>query len=139
VNNLRTFPHRDLDHANDRVVVEEPDTKKLQKLLGTLIDATNSLSRTSRDREIKIRNFRSDRLELIDDLIVVLEDRGSQYIANSYDTEQYGIGYSPDTAISDLCSTIEDYYDLLTEEEEQLGEPLRDHLRYLRSILRARG
>jgi hypothetical protein len=137
VSNLKPFYNPHLDDTHD-TGAEAPDTEKLQQLLGNLIDATSSLSRTPHDREIKIRNFRSERLELIDDLIIVIEDRDGQYIASSYDTGQYGIGHSPDAAISNLCSVIEDYYDLLVEDEERLGEYPKAHLRYLRSILRER-
>jgi hypothetical protein len=90
-------------------------------------------------REVRIRNFRSERLDLVDDLVVVLEERSGQYIANSYDTGQYGYGLSPDDALQHLCSVIEDYYDLLVEDEGRLSQPLQAHLRYLRSILRERG
>lgn len=89
-------------------------------------------------QEIRIRNFRSDRLELVEELIVVLEEREGEYIANSYDTGQYGHGYSPDEAIEHLCSVLEDYYDLLREDEGHLSPSLNAHLRYLRSVLRER-
>jgi hypothetical protein len=134
--NIRSFrkPHPEAQH--DRAP-EAPDTEKLQHLLSVL-NAASQAKPVARDREIRIRNFRSDRLELLDDLIIVLEERGDQYLANSYDTGQYGIGYSPDAAIQDLCSVLEDYYDLLAEDEERLSESLKAHLRYLRSILRER-
>ncbi|HZF07702.1 MAG TPA: hypothetical protein VFE33_02830 [Thermoanaerobaculia bacterium] len=137
MSNLRTFPNPHSDDEHDSSVPEKPDSEKLQRLLGNLIDATSSLPQR-RDREIRIRNFRSDRLELIDDLNVIMEDRDGQYIANSYDTGQYGHGFSPDDAIYNLCSVLEDYYDLLIEDEERLSEPLKAHLRYLRATLRTR-
>ena len=90
-------------------------------------------------QEIRIRNFRSDRLELAEELIVILEEREGEYIANSYDTGQYGHGYSPDEAIEHLCSVLEDYYDLLGEDEGHLSPPLSAHLRYFRSILHIAG
>ncbi len=133
------FPH--FDNLQDHAVPENPDPEKLQKLLSQLVEATSSLSSSTpppRDREIPVRNFRSDRYELTEALIVVMEERDGQYIANSYDTGQYGHGYSPDDAIQHLCSVLEDYYELLSDEEGRLSEGLRSHLRYLRSILRIR-
>jgi predicted RNase H-like HicB family nuclease len=138
VNNLKQFRHPELDRV-DEPVATGPDAEKLQRLLGQLVEATSGLgSQAPRDREVRIRNFRSERMELLDDLIIVIEQRGNQYVATSYDTGQYGHGYSPDDAIQELCSAIEDYHDLLTEDEERLSPHLQAHLRYLRSILRER-
>lgn len=136
---LKQFRHPELDRVEEPVA-SGPDAEKLQKLLGQLVEATSmgGASQPSQDREIRIRNFRSERMELLDELLVVIEQRGDQYVATSYDTGQYGHGYSPDDALQDLCSVIEDYYDLLTEDEERLGPHLQGHLRYLRSILRER-
>jgi len=129
--------HSDLGHEAEVRPPEKPDIEKLQRLLGEMLDSTiSAVRKPERDREIRIRNFRSDRFKLIDDLIVVIEARGDQYIANSYDTGQYGIGSSPDSAIHDLCSVLEDYYDLLTEDENCLSTHLSLHLQYLNSILR---
>lgn len=118
---------------------EAPDNEKLKRLLAGVFEALSQRSESNRREHIvPIRNFRSDRLELTEELIVALEEREGQYVATSYDTGQYGHGYSPDDAIEDLCSVIEDYYDLLLEDEERLSEQLKGHLRYLRSILRER-
>jgi hypothetical protein len=91
-----------------------------------------------KSKAIHLRNFRSERLELIDDLVVFLEERDDAYLANSYDTGQYGYGHSPDDAIQHLCSVLEDYYGLLLEDEGRLSSGLEGHLRYLKSILRER-
>lgn len=84
-----------------------------------------------------IRNFRSEKYALIDDLAVMLEETEDGYIARSYDTGQYGIGVSSDDAIQHLCSVLEDYYELLREERGNLSRPLEAHLRYLDSVLKA--
>jgi hypothetical protein len=136
MNNLAHFPEPS-DHKEQ--VSEAPDQETLQRLLGELVGALNPRPQQRGDREIRIRNFRSERLELVDDLVIVLEDRDGQYVANSYDTGQYGHGYSPDMAIHELCSVVEDYYDLLLEDEDRLNDHLAAHLRYLKSILRVRG
>jgi hypothetical protein len=132
------LPFRHLDHLHDQPVPENPDPEKLQRLLGLLVDATSSLLKEPRYYEVRIRNFRSGRLKLVDDLIVLIEDYGDQFAANSYDTGQYGFGYSPDDAIQHLCSVLEDYYDLLLEDEGHLSPPLEAHLRYLEAILQER-
>lgn len=139
MNNVRDFPFIHSEHEDEQSEVPtQPDTEKLQRLLEELLDATSSFARERQSREFKIRNFRSARFELIDDLLVVLEEQGNHYIANSYDTGQYGYGYSPDDAIGHLCCVLEEYYDLLVEDEKQLSAPLLSHLRYLRSMLRER-
>jgi hypothetical protein len=86
---------------------------------------------------VHIRNFRSEKYGLIDDLVVMLEETEDGYIARSYDTGQYGIGVSSDDAIQHLCSVLEDYYEILKEEQENLSRPLESHLRYLDSVLKA--
>jgi hypothetical protein len=87
------------------------------------------------DRTVRIRNFRSDKYKLNSDLIVNIEQEGDQFLACSYDTDQYGHGYSSEDAIQHLCSVLEDYYELLQEDRDSLSGPLQSHLRYLESIL----
>lgn len=82
-----------------------------------------------------VRNFRSKTYRLIDDLAVSIEETADGFIARSYDTGQYGWGMSPDDAISNLCGTLEDYYEILQEERDSLSVTLEAHLRYLDSIL----
>ena len=82
-----------------------------------------------------MRNFRSATYRLCEDLAVSIEEAGPEYVAASYDTGQYGHGPSPEDAIEDLCRTLEGYYELLVEEEPNLGRQPAQHLRYLRSIL----
>jgi hypothetical protein len=86
-------------------------------------------------REVRLRRFHSNRLELTEELTVFLEERDGEHIASSQDTGQYGHGYSPDDAIQSLCSVLEDYYELLQEDEDHLSPPLAEHLRFLRSVL----
>jgi len=137
--NLHAFgnPYDDHDEAGPEELIA-PDNEKLQKLVAELVEATSAKPKIVHEKEIRIRNFRSERLALTEDLIVVLEERDGDYLANSYDTGQYGYGYSPDGAIEHLCSVLEDYFDLLTEDEGRLSPQLDSHLRYLKSILRER-
>ena len=141
-NNLALFPkrHHHDDHMDGQPAEDRPsaDPQELHRLLSHLVESISSAPRTSLYREIRLHNLRSERYELTDDLLVVLEERDGQYIANSYDTGQYGHGYSPDDAIQHLGSVIEDYYDLLLEDESRLGQNLQAHLRYLQSIIRER-
>jgi hypothetical protein len=141
-NNLVPFPGKHSDHADEQAEsasANPPNPEELQRLLGQLAEAISQpLVEAKGSQEVTIRNFRSERLELIDDLMVVIEERAGQYIANSFDTGQYGHGYSPDMAIFHLCSVIEDYYELLLEDEGHLGPILESHLTYLRTILRVR-
>jgi predicted RNase H-like HicB family nuclease len=137
MNDLAFFPNREHDHKEDSDS-KSPDPEELLRLLGPLVDAIGPRARRSA-QELRIRNFRSDKYQLLDDLIVFLEERGGgEYVATSYDTGQYGHGYSPDSALQNLCSVLEDYYELLLEDEGHLSQRLNAHLRYLRSILRVR-
>lgn len=131
-------PNQHLSHTENSSVPERPDPEKLQRLLGQLVDALTPLAGRRGYHELRIRNFRSDKYALEDELIILLEERDGQYVANSFDTGQYGQGYSPDDAIQHLCSVLEDYYELLLEDDGHLSLPLAAHLRYLRSVLRAR-
>jgi hypothetical protein len=87
---------------------------------------------------VHIRNFRSDKYHLTEDLIVTIDVEKGQVVASSYDTDQYGYGPSPELAIEHLCAVLEDYYDLLQEDRGRLSPRLESHLRYLDSILAPR-
>jgi hypothetical protein len=89
------------------------------------------------ERHVHIRNFRSDKYKLVEDLAVAIEETGVVFIARSFDTGQYGTGVSVDDSIEHLCSVLETYYELLQEERENLSRPLASHLRYLDAILRS--
>jgi hypothetical protein len=89
------------------------------------------------ERWVRIRNFRSDKYRLMDELLIMVQDAGDGYIARSYDTGQYGCGVSSDDAIESLCAVLEDYYEILREERGKLSRPLESHLRYLDSVLKA--
>lgn len=138
MSNVKNFPnkflHPDPDH--DERTPEAPDIEKLQRLLGEMTAGFSQ--RAAREREVRIRNFRSSRFELEDDLLVVLEEQDDYCIATSYDTGQYGYGFSAEDAIYHLCSVLEDYYDLLLEDQGHLSARLESHLRYLRRVLRER-
>ena len=136
MSNIRQFRHP--PHHNEEVATPA-DTQRLQKLIRDVMEETSSSPAISTEKEVRLRNFRSAKYELSDDLFILLEEReGGEYIATSFDTGQYGHGYSPDAAIQHLCSVLEDYYELLLEDEGHLSERLEGHLRYLRSILRVR-
>ncbi|HEX4966190.1 MAG TPA: hypothetical protein VF173_35605 [Thermoanaerobaculia bacterium] len=135
---LKMVPRQHPNHSQDEQVVGGPNLEELQRLLGDLFKSGAPLPATRGEKEIRIRNFRSDRFELTDDLLIAIEERGDEYVATSYDTGQYGIGYSPEDSIQDLCSVLEEYFDVLAEDEERLGRDLKVHLVYLRSILRER-
>ena len=140
--NVKQFRHADYDRKEKepQQVLGEQDREQLRGLLGQALDALSAhhSSRTP-ERGIRIRNFRSEKYQLTEDLLVVLEERGDgEYVASSYDTDQYGHGYSPDAAIDHLCSVLESYYDLLLEDQGHLSKRLDGHLRYLKQILRER-
>jgi hypothetical protein len=89
-------------------------------------------------RTVHIRNFRSDKYRLTEDLLVSLEEVNGQVVASSYDTDQYGYGPTAELAIQHLCAVLEDYYDLLQEDRGRLSPRLESHLWYLDSILASR-
>jgi len=137
-NNVAIFPSPHPDHEDEARSQPSPDPEELQRVFGQLVEALSPRARVQNEREIRIRNFRSTRLELVDHLIIVLEEHQDHYVAHSYDSGQYGYGFSPDDAIVHLCSVLEDYYDLLLEDEGHLSPRLEFHLVYLRTILRER-
>jgi hypothetical protein len=89
-------------------------------------------------RTIRLRNFRSDKYRLTEDLVVTIEEEGDEVIASSYDTDQYGYGPNAELAIEHLCAVLDDYYELLLEDRGKLSPRLESHLRYLESIIASR-
>lgn len=89
-------------------------------------------------RTVHIRNFRSDRYRLAEDLVVAIDEEKGQVVASSYDTDQYGYGLTAELAVEHLCAVLEDYYELLQEDRGKLSPRLESHLRYLDSILAPR-
>ncbi|HKI05876.1 MAG TPA: hypothetical protein VKK31_28100 [Thermoanaerobaculia bacterium] len=89
-------------------------------------------------RTVHIRNFRSDRYRLTEDLAVAIDGENGQVVASSYDTDQYGYGPTAELAIEHLCAVLEDYYELLLEDQGRLSPRLESHLRYLESVLAPR-
>jgi len=87
------------------------------------------------DRIAHLRNLRSDRYRLKDDLVISISEEDDGFVARSFDLGQYGCGPSTDDAIDHLCSVVEDYFDLLQEERDGLSRQLTSHLRYLEFIL----
>jgi hypothetical protein len=69
--NLVRFPNPGADHEDDDGAQKSPDPQELQRAFGQLINALSSRPKARTDREIRIRNFRSARFELTQDLIVV--------------------------------------------------------------------
>lgn len=118
-------------HAAEEDLQPEAEIENLKKVF-----AAAKEPRRSEVITVRLRNFRSEKYILVQDLIVSLERIDDQFLACSYDTDQYGHGFCPEDAIGHLCSVLEDYYDLLQEEEANLSAPLGAHLRYLNSILR---
>jgi len=135
VNSVHQFP---IPHPAEGPDEPAPGPEDFKRLVGLLVDAVGSVPRARSEREITVRNFRSSRFELAEPMAVTLEEIDGQHLATSYDTGQYGHGFSPDEALHHLCSVLEDYYGLLLEDEGRLSPWLEGHLRYLRAILRER-
>lgn len=117
---------------------DPPTFEELQEAVGRLVGLAGSARRERHEREYRLRNFRSEKHKLTDDLIVVIEEIDGQFVASSLDTDQYGHGFSQEDAIQSLCEVIEEYYEVLQEEEGRLAPALESHLRYLRDILEER-
>lgn len=115
-----------------------PNVEELVSAARNFASAHPYQSSSPRSREIRIDNFRSDRYKLLSPLVAYLENQSDYFVAESFDTNQYGEGFSPEDAITMLCEMIEDYYELLIEDERILGRIPKGHLRYLRSILAER-
>jgi predicted RNase H-like HicB family nuclease len=133
MNNLAYFE----DHPRK----PNPQEEKLEpEVLSRILSELGAMARSAPVSDVQvfpIRNFRSDNYRLKGELVVVLEEQDGQYVASSYDTNQYGYGDSPDEAITHLCSAIETYYEILLEDEGRLTPALDTNLRYLRSELEA--
>ncbi len=121
---------------------KRPDIEpaELKSMVKQLVDSASATTRqlTRATQNVRIRNFRSEKYKLVEDLLVSVEQEGDQYFAASFDTGQYGYGMSPDDAIAHLCVVVEDYFELLLEDEARLSPHLSTHLIYLKDILAER-
>jgi hypothetical protein len=106
--------------------------------LREMLDRARKDGYVPHERTIHIRNFRSDKYALRDDLVITLEEHGDDFVARCYDLGQYGCGISSDAAIADLCSVLEEYYEILREDRGKLSKRLAGHLSYLDTILGGR-
>ena len=132
------WDERALDPHGDEARTLAPDAEALASATEALLESLSRHAQTTQSRVVRIRNFRSTRYRLVEDLLVTIEEeQEGTYLAWSYDTGQYGLGHSPDDAIDHLCSVLEEYYDLLDEERGSLSPSLASHLAYLDSILEA--
>lgn len=132
------FPQTSDPHR-EPVDIGMPDVERLQEGLKTLAHVLASRRRQEpQERECRLRNFRSDRYRLKDDLLITIEERNGEFVTTSLDTDQYGHGFSQEDAIQSLCEVIEEYYETLQDEEGSLAPALNSHLRYLRDILEER-
>jgi predicted RNase H-like HicB family nuclease len=130
------FPPRDDPHREPADA--SPNLEQLQEGLQTLTEALATKRHITSEREHHLRNFRSARYRLKDDLVITIEERGDQFVTSSVDLDQYGHGFSQEDAIQALCEVIEEYYEVLLEEEGRLSAILESHLRYLRDVLEDR-
>lgn len=103
-----------------------------------VVAAIRQESQSGSEALVRIKNFRSPRLRLREELLVHFEREGPVFVAWSHDTGQYGSGFCVDDAIQNLCEIIEDYYDLLEEESGALAPRLASHRRFLHDVLEPR-
>lgn len=92
---------------------------------------------TSLGKTIHIKNLRSNRYRLKEEIPIYLAEENDSAAAIWYDIGQYGTGPSEEDAIQDLCETIVDYFELLTN-EQNLSEQLQSHHQFLLSIIETR-
>lgn len=85
-------------------------------------------------KTVYVSSLRSPRFRLRSPLPVFLEEENGQVTAVAYDIGQYAVGVSEHDAISDLCSTIVEYF-LLLSEGEPLSSELEQHRRVLNSLI----
>lgn len=92
---------------------------------------------TSPEKTIHIKNLRTNRYRLKEEIPVFLTEENDSAVAIWYDIGQYGTGASEEDAIQDLCETIVEYFELLTNEQNLSGQ-LQSHHQFLLSILETR-
>ena len=91
-------------------------------------------SGTTLGKTIHIKNLRSDRYRLKEEIPIFLAEENDASVAIWYDIGQFGTGPSEEDAIQDLCETIVEYFELL-KYEQNLSEQLQSHHKFLLSII----
>jgi len=87
--------------------------------------------------QIRVRDLQDPRLQLRDDLLVVIELAEGIYTAYCHDLDEFGSGSSEAEALQDFRAAVADLYFLLRgEREARLGPMPLAHWRYLSRIIR---
>ncbi|MDK1031954.1 MAG: hypothetical protein QGD94_08115, partial [Planctomycetia bacterium] len=84
---------------------------------------------------IEIRDIRDPRLALKEPLCVSLEEDEEGVTAYSYDLNTHGYGVTEDEAVQDLCESIVELFDALSEDKHRLAGPAQRQFQYLERIL----
>ena len=76
---------------------------------------------------------------LLNDLVVSIQSSQNEVVAVTFLThtvQEYGIGSSLDSAISDLLTSLSDYYEFLEDRQDRLATEAVGDLEGLRSLIR---
>ena len=84
---------------------------------------------------IQIGDIRNSRYALRNPLYVTLEEDEEGAMAYSYDLNTYGYGITTDAAIQDLCESVVELYEALSEDKDKLAGPALQQFQYLSRIL----
>ncbi len=89
-------------------------------------------------RICRLRDLKSYKYALRKVLFLQIEktEDGETFIAKVPILEIFGLGNTEEAATKDFRLTLIDDYEILAEEEDKLGNDLREHLHYLRTIIR---
>lgn len=89
----------------------------------------------SRAENIFIQNLRNPSYRLIQSIPITLVYEQDEVIARYDDVGLYGSGELRQDALNELCESIIDYYETLSEEKNKLGPLPQSHWEFLKEII----
>ena len=81
----------------------------------------------------------NSRIKLTKPLSITLVINEDEVIAKCKALGLYGSGKQPQDAINELCKSIVDYYETLSEERDRLGPLPQGHWEFLKGIIEEEG
>lgn len=109
----------------------------LKAPIASIEEGVNILLGLMRERSeaILIQNLRNPHYRLMQPIPVTIKEAQNEVVARYEDAGLYGSGEFRQEAINDLCESIVDYYETLSQEQGNLGPLAQAHWDFLKNII----
>lgn len=117
---------------------------RLGNIAATLKDVKEGVDilvglRAEETETVFIGSLRNPKYELVRPIPVILKYLEDEVIARYDDTGLYGAGELRQEALDDLCESIIEYFETLSEERDNLGPLPESHWEFLKDIIKGKG